>query len=64
MNEEKQEQEKKQRTKREYAKKGERQQKMMSFRLDNELCAWLNAQENKGRYINNLIATDMKKRKK
>lgn len=51
----------KQRIKREYAKKGERNQKMMTFRLDNENAEWLNQQRNKGRYINDLIKQDMKK---
>lgn len=36
-----------------------RTQKMMSFRLDNDLAEWLNAQPNKGRYINLLIRKDM-----
>lgn len=39
-----------------YARKGERSQVMMSFRLDNENAEWLNQQPNKGRYINELIA--------
>lgn len=42
------------------AKRGERSQKMMSFRVDNELKDWLDAQPNKGRYINRLIANDKK----
>lgn len=36
-------------------------QKMMSFRVDARLLAWLNSKANKGRYINNLIAADMKR---
>jgi hypothetical protein len=32
---------------------------MMSFRIDNDVLEWLNAQPNKGRYINNLIRGDM-----
>lgn len=36
-------------------------QKMMSFRVDARLLAWLNSKPNKGRYINNLIAADMKR---
>lgn len=48
------------RTRREYAKKGERNQKMVTFRLDNENQEWLEQQPNKGRYINNLIAADKK----
>ncbi len=45
-----------------YAAKGERSQKMMSFRVDNEVAEWLNLQPNKGRYINRLIAEDREKR--
>lgn len=44
-----------------YAADGTRGQKAMSFRLDNELQDWLDQQENKGRYINELIAADMAK---
>lgn len=40
-------------------KHGERTQKMMAFRVDNELLEWLESQGNKGRYINNLIKADM-----
>lgn len=46
------------RVRREYAKKGERSQKMVSFRLDNENASWLESQENKGRYLNSLIQAD------
>lgn len=53
----------KERTRREYAKKGERSQTMVSFRLDNELQDWMRQQRNKGRYINNLIAADYEKNK-
>lgn len=49
------------RLRRTYAKRGESNQKMVSFRLDNELATWLEQQPNKGRYINNLIAADMAK---
>lgn len=38
--------------------RGERSQHTMSFRLDNELTAWLNQHLNKGRYINELIKAD------
>lgn len=41
-----------------YSPKGERGQKMISFRLDNENVEWLNSKPNKGRYINDLIAQD------
>lgn len=53
------EQEKQQRTRRAYAKRGSRSQTMMSFRIDNDLLEWLNAQSNKGRYINDLIRNDL-----
>lgn len=46
------------RTRREYAKRGERNQKMMSFRVDLDNIQWLESRENKGRYINQLIAED------
>ena len=49
---------KKTRIKREYAKRGSSNQKMMSFRLDNENADWLLKQTNKGRFINELIAKD------
>lgn len=55
--------EEKERTRREYASAGSRNQKMMTFRLDNENAEWLQQQANKGRYINELIARDMKKRR-
>lgn len=58
MTEEKQEQE---RTRKVYAPKGERGQKMFSFRLDNENAKWLQMQPNRGRYINELIAADHKR---
>lgn len=38
-----------------------RTQKMMSFRLDDDLSEWLNRQPSKGRYINELIRKDMNK---
>lgn len=43
-------------TRKTYNTKGERGQKMLSFRCDNENFEWLNQQANKGRVINNLIA--------
>ena len=49
-----------QRTRRTYAKRGQRSQTMMSFRIDNELIEWLTSQHNMGRYINELIEEDMK----
>lgn len=57
MNEEKTE-----RTRRKYAKRGETSQKMMSFRLDHENEYWLSTFPNKGRYINNLIRADRLRR--
>jgi len=54
--------ESKERIKRRYAPKGERSQKMVSFRLDNENAFWLSTMPNKGRYINNLIRADRLRR--
>ena len=54
--------EKKERLKRRFAPKGERSQKMVSFRLDNENAFWLSTMPNKGRYINNLIRADRLRR--
>lgn len=51
----------KERQRREYAPAGERSQKMVSFRCDNENFDWLNSQPNKGRAINQLIAEARKK---
>lgn len=45
-------------TRKQRSKNGERTQKMMSFRVDNENLEWLLKQENKGRYLNQLIAAD------
>lgn len=52
--------------KKELIKKGDNRigritQKMMSFRLDNDLEEHLGKQVNKGRYINNLIREDRDK---
>ncbi len=52
--------------KKELIKKGDNRtgritQKMMSFRLDNDLEEYLGKQVNKGRYINNLIREDRDK---
>lgn len=54
----------KERMRKAYAPKGERSQKMMSFRVDNEISDWLNQQPNKGRYINDLIAADKRLKEK
>lgn len=43
-------------------KRGTITQKMVSFRLDAELENWVNAQSNKGRYLNELIRQDMNQR--
>lgn len=37
---------------------GKRTQTMCSFRLDNDLKEWLDAQPNKGRLINNLLRVE------
>lgn len=60
----KEEKEIKERSRKEYSKHGTRSQKMMSFRLDNDLEDWIKNQSNKGRYINNLIRLDMERRNK
>ena len=46
------EEQEKERTRREYASKGTRSQKMISFRLDLENIEYLNTKSNKGRFIN------------
>lgn len=38
-----------------YAKRGQRSQKMVTFRLDNELIDQLEQVQNKGRFINDAI---------
>lgn len=44
------------RQRREYAPAGSRSQRMMSFRIDNDLLDWLNCHTNcKGRFINNVL---------
>ena len=50
------------RLRKEYAPKGQRSQKMDTFRLDLENIDWLEQQQNKGRYINELIAADKQQR--
>lgn len=59
---EKKEQEPKEYVRKAYAAKGERSQKMMTFRCDLDNIAWLESQPNKGRYINNLIEKDRKEK--
>lgn len=41
------------------AKWGTRTQKMVSFRADNEIAEYLESKQNKGRYLNELVRTDM-----
>ena len=53
----KSEEQEKERTRREYASKGTRSQKMRAFRLNLENIEYLNTKVNKGRFINELIAT-------
>ena len=43
--------------------KGERTQKMMSFRVDCDLIEWLNQQRNKGRLINELLHQEYERQK-
>ncbi len=54
----KEQKEVKARVRKAYAAKGERSQKMMTFRVDLENVEWLEQQVNRGRYINELIAAD------
>lgn len=54
----KEQKEEKARVRKAYAAKGERSQKMMTFRVDLENVEWLEQQVNRGRYINELIAAD------
>ena len=49
------------RLRKEYAPKGQRSQKMVTFRLDLDNEEHLHKQKNKVRYINDLIAADMRK---
>lgn len=54
--------EQKERTRRKYAKRGEKSQKLVAFRLDLENEFWLSTFPNKGRYLNNLIRADRLRR--
>ena len=54
--------EQKERTRRKYAKRGNKSQKLVAFRLDLENEFWLSTMPNKGRYINNLIRADRLRR--
>lgn len=51
----------KERIRKEYKKADGRTQKMVSFRLDNELGEWFASHENKGRYLNELVRQDMER---
>lgn len=51
----KQEIEKKEPIRKEGKQRGVTTQKMMSFRVDNDLITWLDSQPNKGRLINQLL---------
>lgn len=56
--------EQKKQVRKEYAKgekRGEKTQKMFSFKLDLKLWTWLNSKPNKGRYLNELIERDIKR---
>lgn len=46
-----------------YAARGCSEQTRFTFRIDNENMDWLAQQPNKGRYINNLIASDRQRRR-
>lgn len=59
----KQEKNEKEYVRKAYAPRGERSQKMVTFRCDNENITWLESQTNKGRYLNNLIEADRKTQK-
>lgn len=43
--------------------KGVRTQKMMSFRVDNDVLEWLNSFPYKGRYINQILYREMMRQK-
>lgn len=51
--------EKEKQTRKKYAKRGTRDQKMMSFRVDGEVARFLERVSNKGRFINDLIRRAM-----
>ena len=54
--------EEKKKLRKEYGKHGDGStQKMFSFRLDKVVESWLNSKPNKGRYLNELIRSDMKR---
>ena len=52
----KQKNEERERVRKAYSPKGERGQRMMSFRIDLENADWLEGQTNKGRAVNEAIA--------
>lgn len=53
--------EEKKRTRREYAKRGERSGKMMAFRCDYDVLRILESCKNKGRLLNDLVRSWAKK---
>lgn len=53
--------EKKEPLRKEGKQKGVTTQKMMSFRVDNDLVEWLDSQPNKGRLINQLLLNEKSK---
>ena len=53
----------KERVRKAYAPKGERGQRMMSFRIDLENAEWLQQQPNKGRAVNAALAAYMQHKK-
>lgn len=48
-------------TRKAYAARGEKAQRMMSFRLDYENAQYLSTKANKGRFINELLARERAK---
>lgn len=50
--------EKKEPLRKEGKQRGVTTQKMMSFRVDNDLVEWLDSQPNKGRLINQLLSKE------
>lgn len=45
-------------TRKAYAARGEKAQRMMSFRLDYDNVEYLNTKPNKGRFLNDLVARE------
>lgn len=55
------EQDEKKQERKAYAKRGQRSQKMTTFRLDNDLIEYLEREENKGRFINEALRLRFKR---